>query len=124
MSEFEGQIILVVEDNFMSYKLLEAHFRRANLSILHASDGVKAIEIFNETPNISMILMDIQLPGLSGLDVTRKIRESNTEIPIIAATANVFDDDKQACIEAGCTDFLSKPISFPELFQLLDKYLG
>jgi len=114
----------VVEDNFMSYKLLEAHFNRSNLEIVYASDGLQAIELFKSHPDISLILMDIQLPGMSGLEVTKDIRKINTEVPIIAATANVFEDDKAACLEAGCTDFVTKPINFPILFELMDKRLS
>jgi len=124
MKVFSGQKILVVEDNFMSYKLLEAHFNRSNLEIVYASDGLQAIELFKSHPDISLILMDIQLPGMSGLEVTKDIRKINTEVPIIAATANVFEDDKAACLEAGCTDFVTKPINFPILFELLDKRLS
>jgi len=124
MRIFSGQKILVVEDNFMSYKLLEAHFNRSNLEIVYASDGLQAIELFKSHPDISLILMDIQLPGMSGLEVTKDIRKINTEVPIIAATANVFEDDKAACLEAGCTDFVTKPINFPILFELLDKRLS
>jgi len=124
MIVFSGQKILVVEDNFMSFKLLEAHFMRSNLEIVHASDGLMALELFKSNPDIAMILMDIQLPGMNGIEVTRAIREINMEVPIIAATANVFDDDKKACMDAGCTDFVTKPINFPLLFELLDKRLS
>jgi CheY-like chemotaxis protein len=124
MNVFSGQKILVVEDNFMSFKLLEAHFMRANLEIIHASDGLMALELFRLHEDVALILMDIQLPGMNGLEVTRAIREINTEVPIIAATANVFDDDKTACLDAGCTDFVTKPINFQRLFELLDKRLN
>ena len=124
MNDFNGKKILVVEDNYMSYKLLEAHFGRVNLSVIHASDGIQAIDLFREHDDISIILMDIQLPGMSGLEVTKKIRELDQEIPIVAATANVFDDDRIACMEAGCSDYVSKPIDFPGLFEIIVKYTG
>ena len=124
MNVFSGQKILVVEDNFMSFKLLEAHFSRSNLEIIHAADGLTALELFKSDPDIELVLMDIQLPGMNGLEVTRSIREFNTEVPIIAATANVFDDDRTACIEAGCTDYISKPIHFPLLFKLMEQRLS
>jgi len=123
MKVFRGQKILVVEDNFMSYKLIEAHFKRSNLEILHAIDGFTALDIHKSNPDIQLILMDIQLPGMSGLDVTRAIRAYNAEIPIIAATANVFHDDKIACEKAGCTQYITKPINFPQLFEILEQYL-
>jgi CheY-like chemotaxis protein len=124
MRVFNGQKILVVEDNFMSFKLLEAHFRRANLKIVHAADGLMALELFRKHPDVDLILMDIQLPGMSGIEATKAIREINTEVPIIAATANVFDDDKTACMDAGCNDFVTKPINFPSLLELLDQILS
>jgi len=123
MSEFNGQKILVVEDNFMSYKLIEAHFSRKNLGLVHASDGVSALRLFEKEKDIVLVLMDIQLPGMSGLEVTKAIREIDPQIPVIAATANVFDDDKIACFQAGCNEYISKPIDFPGLFRLLEKHL-
>jgi CheY-like chemotaxis protein len=124
MKVFEGQKILVVEDNFMSFKLIEAYFRNSNVNLLHAKDGLQALVIYESDPEIKLILMDIQLPGMSGLDVTRSIRKSDTDIPIIAATANVFDDDKIACMDAGCNEYITKPINFTKLFDLLEKYLN
>ena len=124
MSVYNRQKILIVEDNFMSYKLLEVHFTRANMDLLHASDGLSAMDIFKSNPDIELVLMDIQLPGMSGLDVTKSIRKINSEIPVIATTGNVFEDDKTACLEAGCTHYFAKPINFPEIFKVFDKYLS
>jgi len=124
MKTFSGQKVMVVEDNFMSYKLIEAHFRRSNLTLVHAGEGPLAIDLYRNDPEIEVILMDIQLPGMNGLDVTRAIREFDKDVPIIAATANAFDDDKTACLIAGCTDYITKPINFSVLYELLDKYLN
>lgn len=121
--EFKGQKILVVEDNFISYKLIEAHLQRKNLFLLHAKDGFEAIEFFKKEKDIRLILMDIQLPKIDGLEVTRIIRETDQEVPVIATTANVFDEDRAACIDAGCTAFIAKPINFDELLDLLKEYL-
>ena len=123
MSQFNGQKILVVEDNHISYKLIEAHLKGRNLQLIHATDGLAALDKYEHIPDIALVLMDIQLPKLNGLDVTRQIRKTNQDITIIATTANVFDEDKIACEEAGCTNFISKPIDFPELFELLTQYL-
>jgi len=124
MKVFGGQKILIVEDNFMSFKLIEAYFRKSNLILIHAKDGLEALSLFKGDPDIEFIIMDIQLPGMSGLEVTKAIREFNTDIPVVAATANVFEDDRIACIEAGCDHYITKPINFPELFDLLEKYLN
>lgn len=124
MALFNGEKILVVEDNFISFKLVEAYLSRRNLELIHATTGLQALELYKKNPEIGLILMDIQLPGMNGLDTTKKIREFDTEVPVIAATANVFDDDRIACSNAGCTDFVSKPINFDKLIEMLHKYLG
>ncbi len=121
--EFDGQKILVVEDNHMSYKLIEAHLRKKNLQLVHAKDGDQAIELFRAQNDIKLVLMDIQLPKLTGLEVTQVIRETDPDIPIIATTANVFNEDREACEEAGCSYFIAKPINFSELLDLLIEYL-
>jgi len=123
MSQFGGEKILVVEDNLISYKLIAAHLGRKNLELIHAVDGYEAIEKFESNADIKLILMDIQLPSISGLEVTREIRKTNKEIPIIATTANVFNEDKIACEEAGCNYFISKPIDFKELFEVMKQSL-
>lgn len=113
----------MVEDNYISFKLIDAYFARSNLVLINAEDGLQALDIFKSDPDIQLIIMDIQLPGLNGLEVTKAIRKFNTHIPIIAATANAFDDDKVACLEAGCNKFITKPINFNELFDLMDLFL-
>jgi CheY-like chemotaxis protein len=123
MKKFKGGKILVVEDNIMSYKLFTAYFKNSNLELLHAEDGQEAVNAFKEHPDVDLILMDIQLPVLNGLEVTKQIRKLNSIVPIIATTANVFEDEKEACRTAGCNHFISKPINFIELFDVLDKYL-
>ncbi len=123
MSQFKGEKILVVEDNQISYKLIEAHLKRKNLQLIHATDGYEAIEKFKSTPGIDLVLMDIQLPSISGLEATREIRKTNQVVPIVATTANVFNEDKVACEEAGCSYFISKPINFTELIEIMKQYL-
>jgi len=123
MIEFEGQKLLVVEDNAISYKLIEAHLLRKNLKLVHATDGPEAIEKFKSNSDIELVLMDIQLPSMNGLEVTRFIREIHPDVPIIATTANAYDEDRLACEAAGCTNFVTKPINFSRLLDLLKEYL-
>lgn len=123
MIQFKGQKILVVEDNVISYKLIEAHLLRKNLTLVHATDGPEALEQFKSDPEIELVLMDIQLPSMSGLEVTRLIREFRPDVPIIATTANAYDEDRLACEAAGCTNFVTKPINFSRLLDLLKEYL-
>ena len=71
-----------------------------------------------------MVLMDIKMPVMDGLEATKAIKENNPDIPIIALTANAFDSDRQLAMDAGCIDFLSKPVSSDLCIKVLKKYLG
>ena len=122
MEQFKGQKILVVEDNLISYKLIEAHLKKRNLHLIHAENGFEAIEAFRNHPDIQVVLMDIQLPEINCLEVTKKLCSMNPDIPVIATTANAFDEDRIACEKAGCKDFITKPISFPLLIELIKEY--
>ncbi len=123
MIQFGGQKLLVVEDNAISYKLIEAHLLPKNLILVHATDGPEAIAKFKSNSDIELVLMDIQLPSMSGLEVTRVIREIHPDIPIIATTANAYEEDRLACVDAGCTAYITKPVNFPKLLDLLKEYL-
>ena len=115
--------VLVVEDDKFSFKYLEAILKRYEVNILHAVNGTEAVDLCMKNQDISLILMDIQLPNLSGYDATRQIRAIHKDIPIIAQTANAFDEDKQKCLEAGCNEYLAKPIAINTLISILAKYL-
>ena len=121
--DFNGHTILVVEDNLISYKLIEANLSRTNLSLIHASDGKEALDHFANNPGIDLVLMDIQLPVMNGLEVTEQMVQSRPDVPVIATTANTFNDDRQACLNAGCSEYITKPISFDLLFDVLHSHL-
>ena len=121
--DFTGFLVLVVEDNTISFKLIEAMLSRVNLTLLHASDGQMAINLCRERADIDIVLMDIQLPILNGLEATRIIREFQPDLPILATTANAFSDDQAACMDAGCTGYVTKPIDFSKLFTLIESIL-
>ena len=114
---------LIVEDDIVNYKVIMAMLRNTKINVIHADNGLKAIEYVHLYPQIDIILMDIHLPEMSGLDATAKIKEINCKLPVIAQTANAMSDDKDKCIEAGCVDYISKPIDMNELFEKISKYL-
>ncbi len=82
------------------------------------------MDIHAERDDLDLILMDIRLPEMNGLQATKKIRSTNQDIPIIALTAFAFADDREKSMEAGCTEHLSKPVKIEELKRVLQKYLG
>ena len=115
--------VLIVEDDIINFKVVEAMLRRTNINIIHAVNGLEAVEKVCFNPQIDIILMDMHLPEMNGLEATAKILEINSTIPIIAQTANATLDDKDSCIGAGCVDYISKPIDMDILYTKISKYL-
>ncbi len=120
---WEKKVFLIAEDDTFSYKLLEGFLKKTHATVLHADDGNKAVEICRSNPAIDLILMDVQMPEMNGIEATRIIKEFRKNIPVIAQTANAIAEEKQKCLEAGCNDFVTKPINISELFSKIDKWL-
>ncbi len=120
---WEKKTFLIAEDDTFSYKLLEGFLKKTNATVLHAEDGIEAVEICKANDNIDLILMDVQMPEMNGIEATRIIKEIRKDLPVIAQTANAIAEEKQKCLEAGCSDFVTKPINIGELFTKIDKWL-
>ena len=116
-----GRTILVAEDVESNFLLLKAIIGKT-YTLLHAWNGKEAVEIYEQSQP-DLILMDIKMPEMDGLEATRIIRKVSQEIPIIALTAFAFDDDRVKALEAGCNDYLTKPLSAPLLKETIAKYL-
>lgn len=116
--------ILIAEDDDTSYKYLEVVLKKKNIKTVRAVNGQDAFKVFMQNPNISLILMDIKMPVMDGFEATKEIRKFNKAIPIIAQTAYALSEDKEKAKEAGCNDYLVKPIKPNELFSILYKYLA
>ena len=114
---------LIVEDDAVNFKVIKAMLHKTNINVIHATNGLKAIEYVYSYPEIDIVLMDVHLPEMSGLEATGKIKKINRKLPIIAQTANAMLEDKDKCIEAGCVDYISKPIDMNELLEKISKYL-
>jgi len=113
--------ILVAEDNDSNFKLLNVMIGK-KFTLLHAHDGIEAITMFEEyKPNL--VLMDIKMPNMDGLDATRVIREVSPLVPIIALSAFVYNDDIKEALNCGCNEFIPKPVSLEVLTATLKKYL-
>lgn len=121
--DWSGKTILIVEDDEYSFKFLETVFSETETNIIYANCGEDALNFFKNTPNIDLILMDIQLPDKDGLQVTKEIRKVNKKIPIIAQTAFAMSEDKNNCIKAGCNDYIAKPIILDKLLEMVKYYL-
>ena len=113
--------ILVAEDYQSNYDLIEAMLGKM-YKLVHAHDGMEAI-IFYEQYKPNLILMDIKMPNINGLDATKAIREMSASVPVIAVSAYAYEKDKIAAIESGCNEFLTKPVSADLLKMTINKYL-
>ena len=113
--------ILVAEDYQSNYDLIEAMLGKM-YKLVHAHDGMEAI-IFYEQYKPDLILMDIKMPNINGLDATKAIREMSASVPVIAVSAYAYEKDKIAAIESGCNEFLTKPVSADLLKMTINKYL-
>jgi PAS domain S-box-containing protein len=118
--------ILIVEDdeiNFLYLETLLVEEKDFLFDIYHAKNGNEALEIFDKTKNIELILMDLKLPIMSGIEATKKLRKKNAEIPIIAQSAYTMKKDIEEALNAGCNDFISKPINEKIFREMINKHL-
>lgn len=122
-NKFENKTILIVEDDAVSMEFLIESLRMKGASVVISKTGEEAIQKFKENDSIQLVLMDIRLPGIDGYKATREIRAIRPEVPIIAETAYALDGDEDKALEAGCVDYISKPIKPEKLFSILEKYL-
>ena len=119
--ETEKATILIAEDTDSNFDLLNAILGR-KYRLVRAKDGMEAVTMYDEV-NPDLILMDIKMPNLDGLEATRIIRQLSAEVPIIAQSAYAYEHDRNAAEEAGCNDFISKPIAQEKLKEKIKKWL-
>ncbi len=110
--DWSNKTILIVEDVLNNFIFLRERFSKTNAKLFHAQDGVEAINFCNNTKNVDLILMDIKLPKVNGYEATRSIKASHPQIPIIAQTAYTMSNEQVLIFEAGCDDYISKPINW------------
>ena len=114
--------ILIAEDNDSNY-ILMSYILKKYYQFERAKNGQEAVEMA-EKGGYDIVLMDIKMPIMDGLEATKAIREKFPDLPIVALTANAFDSDRQLALEAGCNDFLSKPVSSDLCLQTIKKFVG
>ncbi|MBN1651832.1 MAG: PAS domain S-box protein [Bacteroidales bacterium] len=115
--------VLIAEDQETNFSLLEFMLLPLNFNIIWAKDGKEVINIVHTNPQIDLILMDIRMPILNGLEATEIIKKTHPTIPIIAQTAYAISGDKEIALDAGCDDYISKPINKTELFEKINNFL-
>jgi PAS domain S-box-containing protein len=117
-----GAVVLVAEDDDINYLYLETVLSKSRVKLIRANNGLDAVEICNRHPEITLVLMDIKMPLLNGYEATRKIKIIRPDLPVIAQTAYAMNEDRDKAAEAGCDDYITKPIKKSELLAIVEKY--
>ncbi len=128
MKQFAGKEVLLADDVEVNREIAVAILEEAGIIVKTAENGQEAVDILKSNPNeFDLVLMDVMMPIMDGYEATKEIRKMNDEklrnIPIIAMTANAFEEDKQAALEAGMNDHLAKPFQIAKLYEMMVKYL-
>ena len=120
--KWNSKTILIAEDEVSNYRYLEMVLNKTKANIVWAKDGIEAINLCKEHEP-DLILMDIKMPNMDGLEATLEIKKTHPEIPIIAQTAYAMENDERMSLEAGCNSYLSKPIKANKLMEVLSTFL-
>jgi CheY-like chemotaxis protein len=121
---FEDKTILIVEDVETSIKFFEAALKGTKAKLLYAETGEEAIKLFDENPDISLVLLDLNLPEISGFEVLKYIRKKNNNIPVIVQSAYILSGEKEQSMKLGANYFLEKPIRLDVLLETISNYLS
>ncbi|MGA9520582.1 MAG: response regulator, partial [Myxococcaceae bacterium] len=121
----KGKKVLVVDDDVRNIFALTSVLERHHMQVLFAENGQKGIELIEANPDLDLVLMDVMMPGMDGYETMRSIRTRNqlTNLPIIALTAKAMKGDREKCIEAGASDYITKPVETEQLLSLLRVWL-
>ena len=114
--------ILIAEDNDSNFVLM-SYILKKYYQFERAKNGQEAVEMVDKN-QYDIVLMDIKMPIMDGLEATKAIKEKHPDLPIVALTANAFDSDRQLAMEVGCNDFLSKPVSSEECIETIKRIIG
>lgn len=120
---FLGKTILIVEDEAVNQYFFEKSLKKTRANLFFVKNGYDAIALFKENSEIDLVLMDVRLPGMDGIDTMAQIKQLNPEIPIIIQTASVLPSIYESAFENGCNEFVTKPINMDTLLIILKKYL-
>jgi len=120
--DWTGKTILVAEDENISYQLISMFLKPSGVNILHAKNGQEAVDLYQSHPEIDLVLMDIRMPILNGIEATKALKKINNQLPIIAQTAYAMIDEKNKIIASGVNDYLTKPLKQHKLINSISKY--
>jgi CheY-like chemotaxis protein len=120
---WKGKTVLITEDIDLNYLFLEKILSQTEVNIVRAMDGYEALRLIKNNPNIDLVLMDIQMPGLDGFDTTVALKKHRPQLPVIVQTAYIIEEGRQRSAESGADEYIEKPLNVTKLFALMEKYL-
>ncbi len=123
MSEKDHPNILIAEDVESNFLYLKAVLSKLNATIFWARNGIEAVDICDEKKNIDLVLMDLQMPEMNGYEATQILKKKFPGLPIVAQTAFAMSDDREKALDAGCDDYLAKPIKSKDLLSVVQKFV-
>ncbi len=121
--DFKGKKILIVDDEEFNWLLIKDALEDTSVTVSWARVGQEAVDLVAAGEQYDIILMDMKMPILDGFETTLQIKKINPKIPVIAQTAYAMPEERNKCMEVGCDDYISKPISLDELLKVMKKYL-
>lgn len=116
--------VLIAEDDEANMFYLHTLLEKAEMKVFIAANGREAVDFCKVHPEIKLVLMDIRMPEMDGFEATKKIKTFRQELPIIAVTAYALHDDEQKARDAGCDDYIAKPLNKIVLFEKMRQYLN
>jgi CheY-like chemotaxis protein len=120
---FQDKKILVVDDEELNFLMIKDALEDTRAVVTWARVGQEAVDLVEAGEHYDLILMDMNMPVLDGFETTALIRKINNNVPVIAQTAYARPEERIKCMEAGCDDYLSKPVGIDELLETISKYL-
>lgn len=120
---FKGKKILIAEDEDDNYLLLEAFLEPTQAQLFHARNGQEVFELFEQNNDLNIILMDIKMPGINGMEAAQKIKKQRPDLPIIAQTAYAMQNEKIEILKAGCDAILTKPLMEDNVMDTINDYI-
>lgn len=121
--DWSAYSFLVVEDTQSNFSLIQKYLYKTGVQLLHAENGLDAIQMVKDNPAIDIVLMDIKLPEFNGLKATASIKQLKPSLTVIAQTAFAMESDRELCLNVGCDAFIAKPYRKHELLELIATFL-
>lgn len=123
MDEKRNPNILIAEDVESNFLYLKAVLSKLNANVFWAKNGLEVLAICEKEEIMDLVLMDLQMPEMNGYEATHLLKQKYPDLPVIAQTAFAMSDDREKALDAGCDDYLAKPIKSKDLLTITEKYL-